>query len=310
MPTIIHDLIPSAEGHRARSRPMELPRCDGLRACAALTAIAQYLITTRASETLNLGFAVRVGFAVSGFLLARFLLRERVEASNRRRGVASNDRDSWGRSLVQALPVSSMIVVVVGVLYLPQLLALESLPIPDPNELPAWIDRNAYEILADFQQFSFEGRSLIAWPLVILLAPRRWLGLVFLGVLGSGLMAQFSGLLSGEVRPASILVNPSPLDLISAGAMAAAMFHGDGGSDNGRLGRWAMLMGLVLAAASIGFRYQDGLPNWGSVAMLSAPPGFGAVNFILKIVATTLVATLSWRDISGMMDGLKRSPAH
>jgi hypothetical protein len=259
---------------------------------------------------MNLGFAVRVGFAVSGFLLTDFLLRERREASDRRRPVALNDEGSWGRWLLQALPVSSMILVVVGVLYLPQFLALESVTLPELNDLPAWINRQVHAALADFQDFSFEGHSLIVWPLMILLAPRQLLGLVFLSVLGSGLMTQFSGLLSDELRPASILVNASPLDLISVGALVGAIICGDGRSGNGQLGHWALLMGLALAVASIGFCYQDGLPIWGSVALVSAPKGFGAVNFILKIVATTLAATLSWRDISAMIDGLNRPPAH
>jgi hypothetical protein len=275
-----------------------------------LTAIAQYLMTTRVSEAVNLDFVVRVGFAVSGFLLTDFLLRERREASHRRRPIALNDGGSWGRWLLQALPVSSMILVVVGVLYLPKFLALESITLPELNELPAWINRQVHATFADFQDLSFEGRSLIFWPLVIMLAPRQLLGLVFLSVLGSGLMAQFSGLLSDELRPASILVNASPLDLISVGALVGAIICGDGRSGSGQLGHWALLMGLALAVASIGFCYQDGLPIWGSVALVSAPKGFGAVNFILKIVATTLAATLSWRDISVMIEGLNHPPTH
>lgn len=310
MTTIFPNLAPSVEARRAHSRHVELPGCDGLRLCATLTAIAQYLVTTRASEAVGLGLAVRVGFALSGFLLTAFLLEDRGQGSSRRRGMASSGRYSWEKQLLQSLPVSSIVLVVVGVLTLPKLMTLESIPVFDLNELPAWINRVAGLNFAEFHQFSFEGRSLIACSLAILLAPRRLLGLVFLGVLGSGLMIQFSGLLSGDLGPATLLVNPSPLDLLSAGALASAMVHGFGRSGTGHLGRWAVLMGLALASASIGVRYQGGLPNWGTVAMLSAPPGFGAVNFILKIVATTLVATLSWRDIGGLMDGLGRPRAH
>ena len=310
MTTIIPNLVPSVEAHRARSRHLELPRCDGLRICAALTAVAQYLMTTRVSETVDFGLVVRVGLALSGFLLTAFLIRERGPAADRRGGIARSGQGSWGGSLLQGLPVPSMILIVVGVLSLPKLMALESIPVPDLNELPAWINRTANATFAEFHQASFEGRSLIAWSLAMLLAPRRLLGLVFLGVLGSGLMIQFSGLVSGDLRPATLLVNPSPLDLISAGALASAMLHGNGRSETGRLGHWALLMGLALATASIGALHQEGLPSWGSVAMLSAPRGFGAVNFILEIVATTLVAALSWRDIGGLMDGLGRPRAH
>ena len=300
----------SVQGQRARSRPAELPRCDGLRACAAAIALAQYLMATRLLESVNLEPGVRAGFALSGFLLASFLLRERGRAVDEGQGSGPLGEGAWGRALIQALPVASLIAPIVAVACIPRLMALESLPIPDFNELPAWIIRALSGSFADFQKTSFDGRSLIAWPLVILLAPRRLLGLALLAVLGSGLTVQFSGLLSGVVRPALILVGPSPLDLLSAGALAAAIFHGNRRSEHGRLGHWAMLMGLALAAASIGFLYQEGLPNWGSVALLSAPAEFGAVNFILKIMATTMIASLSWRDLGGMMDGLGRARDH
>jgi peptidoglycan/LPS O-acetylase OafA/YrhL len=198
-----------------------------------------------------------------------------------------------------------LILLVAGILYLPELIFLKTIAVPDPHKIPAWMIETVVGWFGDFRSASIEGRMLVAWPLVLLLAPRRLLGLVFLLVLGSGLLIQFWVLLSGEIRPASILVNPSALDLLSGGALAGAMSPGGGNSENGRLGRWAILMGLVLSLASISFWYQEGLPNWGTVAVLAAPPGFGAVNFILEIIGTTLVASLSWREVGELMEGLK-----
>ena len=118
-----------------------------------------------------------------------------------------------------------------------------------------------------------------------------------LAFLGGGLTVQVASLLSDEVRSASVLVAPSPIDLLAAGSLAAAIWQGLGKSGNGPLARWAMLMGLALVTAAIGISSQNGLTSWGSMALFSGPPGFGAVNFILKIMATTLVGSLAWRGV-------------
>jgi hypothetical protein len=291
--TLATDLFPSPEAHRARSRHSELPRCDGLRVSALAMALTQSLMTSRVAEAVNLGLVVQVEFALTGFLLASFLIRDHTVPE----GVGLDDAASKAKQLLRSLPTSSLFAVVAAILYLPTILAIESVPVPDLIELPAMIDRGLRLGLADFLRNSADGRSLIAWPLIVLFLPRRLLGVALLALLGSGLTVQFSGLLSGELRPASILVSPSPIDLLAAGSLVAAIWQGVGRSGNGPLARWAMLMGLALAVGSIGFRSQSSLPTWGSLTLLSAPHGFGAVNFILKIMATTLVGSLAWRDI-------------
>jgi hypothetical protein len=299
----------SIEARRAHARHAELPSCDALRACAGLIATAQALMTTRLSERIDLRLLIQAGFVLSGLLLTRFLLRAREPVVEGPNGIVSFWYGSWARSFVQAIPVGYVVLVVAGVLFVPQLLSLESIPTPDLNEIPTWIVKTLASWFTEFRSDSIRGRSLVAWPLVLLLAPRRLLGLVFLFVLGSGLVLQFTALLSGEIRPASILVNPSALDLLSGGALIGSMIPASGNSESGPLGRWAVLMGVVVALASLSFCYQKGLPNWGTVAILSAPAGFGAINFILEIIGTTLAASLSWRDLGEMMEGLKRSPA-
>jgi hypothetical protein len=293
MSVFIPDFLPSPEAHRARSGPFELPRCDGLRIAALAMALTQYLRTTRGAQAIDLGLVIQAFFALTGFLLADFLIRDRKEPEVPR----LDDLLTKVGALLRTLPTPYLCAVVAIVVYLPGLLAMESVPVPDLKELPALIVRCLTSSLADFLRDSADGRSLVVWPLIVLFLPRRCLGLAFLGFLGSGLTVQFSGLLSGEVRPASILVAPSPLDLLAAGALVAAIVQGMGRSGNGPLARWALLMGLALATATIGFRSDHGLTNWGSLALLSAPPGFGAVNFILKIMATTLVGSHAWRDL-------------
>jgi hypothetical protein len=263
---------------------------------------------TRISESIDLRLPIQFGFGLSGFLLAGFLLRARETVDSASDAVVTSKQGSWSRTFLQGVPIPWLVLVIAGVLYLPQILALESIPLKDLDEIVAWLGKVMVTWFSDFQKSSMDGRTLIVWPVVLLLAPRRLLGLVFLTLLGWCLMSQVSSLLSGEIRPVSVLVKPSAVDLLSGGGLVGAMFHGGGDSENGRLGRWAILMGLVLAFASIGFWYQKGMTTWGTLTVLSAPPGFGAVNFILEIVGTTLVASLAWRDVGDLLESLKRSP--
>ena len=297
MMATMSDPIASAEAFRARSKQVELPRCDGLRASAILLLVVQSLLTTRLAEVIDLRPAVQAGFALTGFLLTSFLLRDRTRSADRGAGAPVDGAVGSARSVLASLPVFPLIGAVVALLYLPQILATESISAPEFHEWPALLDRTLKRSLADYQGHSFDGRSLVFWPLAVLVVPRRWLGLTILGMLGSGLTVQFSSLLSGKIRPAAILVSPSPLDLMAAGSLVAAIRQDFGGSGDRSLARWAILMGLVLAGASVGLRQPGGLPSWGSTTWLSAPDGFGAINFILKIMATTLVSTLAWRDL-------------
>ena len=293
MAVLAPDLVPSAEARRARSKHSELPRCDELRFCALVMAFTHCLETTRALGFINLGPVIQAEFALTGFLLAGFLLKNR--GHDETPGLAGPT--SKVGTILRIMPTSFLFGIVVALHYLPGILALESFRAPELSEWPALFNKGLRSGLTDFIQGSGEGHSWIAWPLIILFVPRRLLGITFLVVLGSGLAFQFTGLISDELQPASLLVAPSSLDLLAAGALFAAIWQGAGKSGNGALARWALLMVLALVAGSLGFRSRDVLTNWGSLTLLSAPSGFGAVNFILKIMATTLVGSLAWRDI-------------
>ena len=301
--------VPSAEAFRARSRDFALPDCGALRSCAALTALAQFAMVTRMLDFGQLGLLVQSGFAFCGFLLTGFLLRERG-GTEARRDVESGGILPWFRTMGQIIPISWLALVIAGILFLPSLFALKSLPVPDLTRLPAQFNRVLLATIPDFLNLSFDGASLLVWPLIVLVAPRRMLGLGFVVVLGSGLAIRLLSLFAGEVGPASILAKPSAFDLLAAGSLLALMFHRDQDAGHGRLGRWAVLTGLAMAAVTLVFRSHGELPDWGSVGLLTAPTGFGIVNFIGEILATVMVASLSWRDIGGMFDGLGRLKAH
>jgi hypothetical protein len=61
-------------------------------------------------------------------------------------------------------------------------------------------------------------------------------------------------------------------------------------------------MGVALASGLIASRIDGGSA---SLAVLSAPAGFGALNFILELIATSLIGSLIWRDVDSITrDGL------
>jgi hypothetical protein len=291
MAVVTPDFFPSPEAYRARSRHTELPPCDGLRLSALVMALTNYLMTTGVSDVVDLGLVVQAEFALTGCLLTRYLVGDRGwNESPGPDGPASKLR-----AFLRTLPTSYLFAVVASVLLVPRLAAIEKLPISDPYELPALIVSGLKSSFADFLRGSADGRSLMAWPLLILFLPRQLLGAALLAFLGGGLTVEVAGLLTDQVRPASILVAPSALDLVAAGSLGASIWQGLGKSGDGPLARWAMLMGLALVTAAIGSWSQNGLTSWGSIALLSGPAGFGTVNFILKIMATTLVGSLAWR---------------
>jgi hypothetical protein len=303
------DFAPSAEANRAAARGRELPHCDALRSCVALTSIAQFALMTKFSDQFGLCLAVQFGFTLSGYLITCFLLRERQQGTQVEI-FESNGLVALGRSILESIPVAQMIAVILAVLYVPRLLALESIPVPNLVEVPAMIVQTMRSYFSDFQKPGFDGQTLPLWPLIVLVAPRRSLSLVLLSVAGSSLVMQFVGLFSGEVHPMSMVVAPSAFDLLSAGSFVAVITNGgQAGDSENNISRWSILIGLVLAAILVGYQFQGKLLGGGSVTLLSTPIGFGVVNFVLEIVATTLVFSLFWRDFGGMMDEVKRVPS-
>jgi hypothetical protein len=293
MAVLAPDFVPSAEAYRCRLRHAASPRCNGLIGCALAMAGTQLLMTTAVSEYVNLEIAVQVEFALSGYLFASFLLRDRRKT----RLPAPETWASRAGGFLQTLPTLYLFTIVVTAVYLPQLMAMDKVPVPDMAEVPDLIVRGLRSGLDEFLKGKADGRSLIALPLMILFVPMRWQSVTFLAFLGCGLTVQFSELAGGGARPASMLVAPSPLDLLAVGVLVATVGQGFGRSGNAILARWGLVMGLALVTATVGARSQNGLANWGTMGLLSAPAGFGAVNFILKIMSTTLVASLAWRDI-------------
>ncbi len=171
MAVLAPDLVPSAEARRARSRHSEPPRCDELRFCALVMALTHYLETTRVSAFINLGLVIQAEFALTGFLLAGFLLKNRGDDEP----LGWPDRHRRPGTILRIMPISFLFGIVVAAHYLPGILTQDSLSSPNYSEWPALFLKSLSSGLTDFIQGSGDGHFLIAWPLMILFVPRRLL---------------------------------------------------------------------------------------------------------------------------------------
>jgi hypothetical protein len=304
------DYSTDPEARKVVARNVDLPQCEGLRVCAALTSIAQFVLTSNQYLSFDLTIVVQIGFGLIGFMVAAYLLRDRDLTTE----CEIYDEEGFGsslRGLIRTLPLPQMATVVVLVLLLPKMTALEGFKMPDMAEVPAIIVKMFATYFADFQRSGFNGRNLLIFPLVVLFVPRRCLSMVLLTVLGAGLILQFVGLFSGSIRPAAMFESPSAFDLLAAGCILAVISrqHRIGRSE-AQIGISAVLSGFVLAGGLIGSRLVNASTTVGTVALFSAPSGFGLSNFVVEIVGTTLVASLFWKDLGGMMEDVTRAPAH
>ena len=285
----------SVEAYRAHARHSEPLRCEALRLCGLAMASTMALESSRLWGRVDLGPIIRLEFVLTGYLIVDMLVRGRcgVESRTAKR---AGDRASAFASFWRTFPASHLLGFILAILFLPPLLALESVPVPDLAELPAAVVRSLKSHLGEFLGTSYDGRTLMVWPLFLAFAPARLLGLGALTLVGGGLTVQVTILMGSQASPASVLVSPSPVDLLAAGALLGAILRGFGRSEDGPLARWALLMGMALAFALTASQFGDHRGGWGSQSLLSAPAGFGALNFILELIGTTLIGSLSWHE--------------
>ncbi len=300
----------SPEASKVVARNTDLPQCEGLRFCAGLTSIAQFALTSQQNPYMELPVLVQIGFGMIGFMIAAYLLRDR-DLTTDCEPITEDGFVSSCLGMLRTMPLPQMATVIILVLFLPQMMALEGFQMPNMVEVPEMVVKLFSRYFADFQKAGFEGRTLLTFPLVVLFVPRRFLSLVLLTVLGSCLILQFAGLFSGSIRPASVFVSPSAFDLLSSGAFLAVISRQRRiGRSEAQIGISAVLAGFLLAGGLVGSRLLNApAAGIGSIALFTAPSSFGVVNFVVEIVGTTLVASLWWRDLGGMLDDLSRAPA-
>jgi hypothetical protein len=132
-----------------------------------------------------------------------------------------------------------------------------------------------------------------------------------LSVFSAGLVLQFAGLFTSSTRAASLVASPSAFDLLSVGTVLAVFTRLRRiGQSEAQIGTSAIVAGLILAVGLVANKIYGGGSSLGAFALFAAPQGFGVINFFIEITATTMVSSLWWRDLGGMVEDVTRAPVN
>lgn len=161
-----------------------MPQLDGLRAIAVLLVLVQHYLDVPLVRRLGPGgLGVWLFFVLSGFLITRILLdlRDALDAGHTRLGHAL--KAFYARRFLRIVP-----------LYYAVLLVTAALDVPPVRRTFAWhaaylsnlyfARRGAWDgPVTPFWSLSIEEQFYLAWPLVVLAAPRAWLARIVVATL-------------------------------------------------------------------------------------------------------------------------------
>ncbi len=191
---------------------------DGLRAVAVSLVLYAHFFAADGSHLGHIG--VRLFFVLSGFLITRLLLDARDAAGFE---PATALKSFYARRALRIFPPYF------GILGLVWLAGLES-----SKEVLAWHAlylsnfwyalQNEWSpwVLCHTWSLSIEEQFYIVWPLIILVAPRRSIARICLGVILCSIAYRFYWPLTGTPSLARDLLPPASMDALAAGGLLAA----------------------------------------------------------------------------------------
>ena len=191
---------------------------DALRAIAVTMVLYSHFFAAGGSSFLG-HLGVRLFFVLSGFLITRLLLEARA-AAEFEAGPAL--RSFYIR---RALRIFPPYFAVLGLVWLTDLeqsrgsllwhaLYLSNFWYALRNEWTPWL-------LCHFWSLSIEEQFYIAWPLIVLLAPRRRIEAITIGVIALSLAYRFYWPVTANTALARDLVPPASMDALACGALLA-----------------------------------------------------------------------------------------
>lgn len=199
----------------ANARDIQL---DALRAVAVtLVLYAHFLAPNGTSFLGHLG--VRLFFVLSGFLITRLLLDAR-DTDAFAAGPAL--RSFYARRVIRIFPPYLAVLALVWFTDLEQSrssLAWHALYLSNfwyalHNDWNPWL-------LCHFWSLSIEEQFYLAWPLIVLLAPRRRIEAIAIGVIGFSLAYRFYWPIAADPALARDLLPPASMDALGCGALLA-----------------------------------------------------------------------------------------
>jgi peptidoglycan/LPS O-acetylase OafA/YrhL len=215
---------------------------DGLRAVAVMLVLYAHFLAVDGSHWGHIG--VRLFFVLSGFLITRLLLDARDAAPFESGTVL---KAFYIRRALRIFPPYFLVLGLVWLLDLERsekVLAWHALYLSNfwyalQNEWVPWV-------LCHTWSLSIEEQFYLAWPLIILLAPRRSIARICVGVIACSLAFRLYWPLTATPSLARDLLPPASMDALGAGALLAA-------SPSWRKGwpRWAQLSWLPLSLLSL-----------------------------------------------------------
>ncbi|AUX80137.1 acyltransferase family protein [Sinorhizobium fredii] len=189
---------------------------DGLRAIAVSLVLYAHFF----ADGSHLGhIGVRLFFVMSGFLITRLLLEARADA---RFETAAALKSFYVRRALRIFPPYFAVlgfVWLIGLEGSKQVLAWHALYLSNfwyalQNEWNPWV-------LCHTWSLSIEEQFYIVWPLAVLMAPRRSVAAICLGVIALSLAYRFYWPLTGTPSLARDLLPPASMDALAVGALLA-----------------------------------------------------------------------------------------
>ena len=277
---------------------MEIARdrqLDGLRAIAVSLVLYAHFFAAGGSHLGHIG--VRLFFVLSGFLITRLLLEARSDA---RFQTATALISFYARRALRIFPPYFAVLCFVW------LIGLES-----SKEVLAWhalyLSNFWYALQSEWNPWvlchtwslSIEEQFYLAWPLVVLIAPRRLIGGICIGVIAFSLAYRFYWPFTGTPSLARDLLPPASMDALAAGGLLAVLrSHGVAWP------QWAQRSWMPLLAASLILLWLRDIPKAPMVDWLA---WIGLEVFPLLPLA--MLVGSSSRGIGGFFGRFTESPA-
>ncbi|MER9235934.1 acyltransferase [Mesorhizobium sp. M0622] len=192
---------------------------DALRAIAVTMVLYSHFFAAGGSSFWG-HIGVRLFFVLSGFLITRLLLEARSAAEFE---AAPALKSFYIRRALRIFPPYFAVLGFVWLVDLEQsrgsliwhALYLSNFWYASQNEWTPWL-------LCHFWSLSIEEQFYIAWPLIVLLAPRRRLEAICVGVILLSLAYRFYWPIAGTPSLARDLLPPASMDALASGALLAA----------------------------------------------------------------------------------------
>ncbi|MGX9142226.1 acyltransferase family protein [Mesorhizobium sp. 128a] len=242
---------------------------DALRAIAVTMVLYSHFLAPNGSSFWG-HIGVRLFFVLSGFLITRLLLEARA-AAEFEAGPAL--KSFYIRRALRIFPPYFAVLGFVSLTDLDQsrgslvwhALYLSNFWYALRNEWTPWL-------LCHFWSLSIEEQFYIAWPLVVLLAPRRRVEAITIGVILLSLAYRFYWPITATPALARDLLPPASMDALALGALLACRrTRGVGLPQWMRLG-WPALAAIFLAIEWLVPAPADPMLEWARWALLQILP--------------------------------------